>query len=146
MPQNILRTLKQLYLTTKQHGKIQMQRTDLTAPQANLLCYLFTHQGQGNYGIQLHTALGISRSFIFSALKILRQKGYFSMKGDPLDDGKKQIILTPKAYDAEQKICSGLIAQEKLLCSQISKQRLRQLADDLERMLRNLRTETEGRL
>lgn len=135
--------LKQLHLAMEQYGKMQMRHTDLTPAQAALLYYLLSHQGQGNYGIQLHATLGISKSSVSSTLKALRLKGYICTKENPLDDRKKQVILTQKAYDAEQHIRAGLLAQQKQLCQQIPEQRLRQLVEDLEQMLRNLKTETK---
>lgn len=128
----------------EQYGKIQTQHTDLTPAQATLLYYLLTHQAQGNCGVQLHARLGISKSSISSTLKVLRQKGYLCMEKSPSDDRKKQILLAPKAYNAEQSIRAGLLAQENLLCRQIPEQRLGLLAEDLEQMLRNVKAETEA--
>lgn len=146
MSRNMMWTLKQLYLAMEQYGQIQMRHTDLTPAQAALLYYLLTHKDQGNCEIQLHTTLGISKSSISSTLKTLRLKGYLCMEKNPSDDRKKQIILNPKAYEAEQSIRASLIAQEKLLYNQIPEQRLWQLAEDLEQMLRNLKTETGAKL
>ncbi len=141
MSQSIMSALKRLHLAMEQYGKMQMSHTDLTPAQAALLYYLLTHEDQGNCGIQLHATLGISKSSISSTLKALRLKGYICTKGNPLDDRKKQIFLTQKAYDAEPHIHAGLLAQQKLLCRQIPEQRLRQFSEDLEQMLRNLTTE-----
>ena len=146
MSRNMIWTLKQLHLAIEQYGKMQMQHTDLTPTQAALLYYLLTHREQEAYGIQLHATLGISKSSISSTLKLLRKKGYLRMREEPSDDRKKQIVLTPKAYGAEQRIRAGLMAQEKLLLRQIPEQRLGCLAEDLEQMLRNLKTETEEKL
>lgn len=139
MSQSMMCILKQLHLAMEQYGKTQMQHTDLTPAQAALLYYLLTHKDQGNCGIRLHTTLGISKSSISSTLKMLRLKGYICTKGNPVDDRKKQIILTQKAYSAEQHIGAGLMAQQKLLCRQIPEPRLRQLTEDLEQMVRNLK-------
>lgn len=94
MSQSIMRALKQLHLAMEQYGKMQMRHMDLTPAQAALLYYLLTHKEQGNCGIQLHTTLGISKSSVSSTLKALRLKGYICTKGNPLDDRKKQILLT----------------------------------------------------
>ncbi len=145
MSQTIMYTLKQIYIAMEQCGKIQMQHMDLTPAQAALLYYLLTHRDQENYGIQLHATLGISKSSISSTLKALRQKGYLCVKENPSDDRKKQIVLTQKAYDAEESIRDGMIAQQKLLCSKIPEQRLWQLEEDLKQMLLNLK-ETEAEI
>lgn len=143
MQKNLMWTLKQLYLTLEQYGKIQMQDMDLSPTQGILLHYLLTHKEQDIYGIDLHTTLGISKSSVSSTLKALRQKGYLRTKENPLDDRKKQIVLTEKAYDTEQVIRTRLLAQQKRLCQEIPKQRIQWLEEDLDQMLFNLKKEIE---
>ena len=63
------------------------------------------------------------------------------MKENPLDDRKKQIVLTEKAYDAEQVIQANLLAQQKRLCQGVPKQRIQWLEEDLDQMLCNLKKE-----
>ena len=94
MHKNLMWTLKQLHLSLEQYGKIQLQDMDLSPTQGILLHYLLTHKGQDIYGVDLHTTLGISKSSVSSTLKALKQKGYLRMKENPLDDRKKQIVLT----------------------------------------------------
>ena len=136
-------TLKQLYLALEQQGKLRLKNIDLSPTQGVVLHYLLTHKEQDIYGVDLHTILGISKSSISSTLKALKQKGYLKMKVNPLDDRKKQIVLTDKAYNAQQLIDSGLIEQEKILCKEIPEQRLEFLEKDLDKMLCNLKSEIE---
>ena len=144
MQKNLMWTLKQLHLSLEQYGKIQLQDMDLSPTQGILLHYLLTHKGQDIYGVDLHTTLGISKSSVSYTLKALKQKGYLRMKENPLDDRKKQIVLTEKAYNAEQLIHTSLLAQQKRLCQEIPKQRLEWLEEDLDQMLSNLKKETEA--
>ena len=144
MQKNLMWTLKQLHLSLEQYGKIQLEDMELSPPQCILLHYLLSHKGQDIYGVDLHATLGISKSSVSSTLKALRQKGYLRMKEDPLDDRKKQIVLTEKAYDAEQLIQASLLAQQKRLCHEIPKQRLEWLEEDLDQMLCNLKKEMEA--
>lgn len=143
MQQNVMWTLKQLYLTLEQHGKLQLKNIDLSPTQGVVLHYLLAHKEQDIYGVDLHTTLGISKSSISSTLKALKQKGYLKMKVNPLDDRKKQIVLTEKAYKAQQLIDSGLIEQQKILCKEIPEKRLELLEKDLDKMLCNLKREIE---
>lgn len=143
MSQNILWTLKQLHLAMEQYGKLCMHQGDLTPTQAAVLHDLLAHKERGNYGVDLHARLGISKSCVSCALKALKQKGYLCLKENPTDDRKKRIILTQKAYDAEGPIRAGLASQQVLLCRRIPRQRQEGLARDLEQMLRNLQTEME---
>ena len=144
MQKNLMWTLKQLHLSLEQYGKIQLEDMELSPTQCILLHYLLSHKGQDIYGVDLHATLGISKSSVSSTLKALRQKGYLSTKEDPLDDRKKQIVLTEKAYDAEQLIQASLLAQQKRLCHEIPKQRLEWLEEDLDQMLCNLKKEMEA--
>lgn len=143
MQQNVMWTLKQLYLALEQQGKLRLKNIDLSPTQGVVLHYLLTHKEQDIYGVDLHTIFGISKSSISSTLKALKQKGYLKMKVNPLDDRKKQIVLTDKAYNAQQLIDSGLIEQEKILCKEIPEQRLEFLEKDLDKMLCNLKSEIE---
>ena len=143
MQQNVMWTLKQLYLALEQQGKLRLKNIDLSPTQGVVLHYLLTHKEQDIYGVDLHTILGISKSSISSTLKALKQKGYLKMKVNPLDDRKKQIVLTDKAYNAQQLIDSGLIEQERILCKEIPEQRLEFLEKDLDKMLCNLKSEIE---
>lgn len=120
-----------------------MQDMDLTPTQSILLQYLLAHKGQEICGIDLHTTLRISKSSVSSTLKALKQKGYVNLREDPMDDRKKQILLTEKAYNAEQLIQSSLLRQQKYLCEGIPTQRLQYLEEDLEQMLCNLKKEME---
>ena len=140
MQRNLMWTLKQLHLTLEQYGKIQMRDMDLSPTQGILLHYLLTHKGQVIYGIDLHTALGISKASVSTTLKALKQKGYLKkMKENPSDDRKKQIVLTKKAYDTERLIHASLLSQRRRLCQEIPKQRLEWLGEDLDQMLCNLK-------
>lgn len=143
MQRNFVWTLKQLHILLEQYGKRQMQGMDLTPTQSILLHYLLAHKGQEICGVDLHTTLKISKSSVSSTLKALKQKGYVSLREDPLDDRKKQIVLTEKAYNAEQLIQSSLLRQQKYLCEGIPTQRLQYLEEDLEQMLCNLKKEIE---
>lgn len=120
-----------------------MQDMDLTPTQSILLQYLLAHKGQEICGVDLHTTLKISKSSVSSTLKALKQKGYVNLREDPMDDRKKQILLTEKAYNAEQLIQSSLLRQQKYLCEGIPTQRLQYLEEDLEQMLCNLKKEIE---
>lgn len=143
MQEDLVWTLKRLYLSLDQYGKVQMQALDLSPTQGTILHYLLTHKGEDVYGVDLHTIMGISRSSVSSTLKALKEKGYLSLMENPLDDRKKKIVLTSKAYDIEQLIHANLAAQQKKLCQKIPKQRLEWLKKDLDQMICNLKAETE---
>ena len=96
--------------------------------------------------MDLHAELGISKSSVSSALKTLRQNGYLTLRDDPQDDRKKQIVLTEKAFSVEQTIQRGLELQQKQLCRGIPEEHLAWLEQDLEIMLRNQKKQTEGSL
>lgn len=61
------------------------------------------------------------------------------MKSLPVDERKKEIILTGKAYSIEDDLKKEIEKQEKYMCEGISEDELRIMQDILERMLRNLK-------
>ena len=142
MQENLMWTLKQLHLTLEQYGRTTMKDLDLSPTQSAVLHYLLAQKGQVVYAVDLHEILGISKSSVSSALKSLKQKGYLTTAGDPVDDRKKRIALTQKAMDMEQTIEASLLEQQKRLCREISPQRLERLQDDLMIMLGNIRNES----
>ena len=103
MQENLMWTLKQLHLTLEQYGRTTMKDLDLSPTQSAVLHYLLAQKGQVVYAVDLHELLGISKSSVSSALKSLKQKGYLTTAGDPVDDRKKRIALTPKAMDTTRR-------------------------------------------
>ena len=141
MQENLMWTLKQLYLSLEQYGRIQMKDFDLSPTQSAVLHYLLTKKEQVVYAVNLHEILGISKSSVSSALKSLKQKGYLTTVGEPADDRKKRIALTQKAIDMEKAIETSLQEQQMQLCQEIPPQRLKWLENDLTVMLMNIRNE-----
>lgn len=142
MQENLMWTLKQLYLSLEQYGRIQMKDFDLSPTQSAVLHYLLTQKEQAVYAVDLHEILGISKSSVSSALKSLKQKGYLTTAGEPADDRKKRIALTQKAIDMEKAIETSLQEQQMQLCQEIPPQRLKWLENDLAVMLMNIRNES----
>ena len=109
-----------------------------------MLQYLLGHRNRKVYGVELHETLGLSKSSVSATLKALRQKGYLRMREDPKDDRKKQILLTEQADRAGLLLQECLLSQQERLCGGIPEQRLAELAEDLDRMLRNVKQEMEA--
>lgn len=143
MERNLMWILKQLHLSIEQDGKNQMRDMDLSPTQGIVLYYLLANKGEDLYGMDLHALLGLSKSSVSSTLKSLKQKGYLTTQGNPMDDRKKRIILTQKAYDAEQMLYEHLLAQQERLCSGIPEQHIHWMEQDLDQMMLNLKQEAE---
>ena len=106
------------------------------------LQYLLSAGQEPIYAVDLHEALGVSKSTISATLTALREKRYVQLEGNPEDDRKKQILLTDKAVAMGEKLDASLQWQERQLCRGISSQRLKNLEEDLTMMLANVRQET----
>lgn len=141
---NLIWTVRQLAVLLEQYGKARMETLDLSPTQGIVLQYLLEHREQEVYGVELHEMLRLSKSSVSATLKALRQKGYLRMREDPKDDRKKQILLTEQADRAGQLLQECLRSQQARLCGGISEQRLAELAEDLDRMLRNVKQEMEA--
>ena len=143
MERNLMWILKQLHLSPEQGGKNQMRDMDLSPTQGILLYYLLANKEQDVYGMDLHAVLGLSKSSVSSTLKALKEKGYITTNGSPMDDRKKQIVLTQKAYDGEKALYDHLLAQQKRLCSGIPEQYIQWMEQDLNKMMSNMKQERE---
>ena len=141
MQRSLMWTLKQLNLSLEQYGREQLEALGISPTQGITLHYLLSRKNQAVYAVNLHEALGLSKSAVSATLKALKQKGYLTMAVNPNDDRKKQIILTDKAYEMEDKLNASLQEQQERLCNTISEQRLKQLKADMEIMLLNLTLE-----
>lgn len=143
MQKNLMWTLKQVNLSLEQYGRLEMQDIDLSPTQGIVLYSLLTTKEKELYSTDLHDLLGISKASVSSTLKVLKQKGYIRMEENLKDDRKKTIVPTSKAYHAEPLIKARLLKQQKRLCGEIPKQRLKRLEEDLDQMLCNLKKEIE---
>lgn len=142
MREKIMWKLKQLHISLEQYGRLQMKEMELSPTQGIVLQYLLSAGREPIYAVDLHEALGVSKSTIFATLTALREKGYVQLEGNPEDDRKKQILLTDKAVAMGEKLDASLQWQERQLCRGISSQRLKSLEEDLTMMLANVRQET----
>lgn len=141
----IIWLLKQLHIAMEQHGRESLGGYDMTPAQSLMLDYLLTRKGGVPYATDLHIESGISKSAISSTLKGLRKKGYLEMTIDPVDDRKKQIVLTDKARQAEQQIEASLQKRQACLCQEIPEQNLKILEESLRHMLANMKQENQRR-
>ena len=105
--------LKQLHISLEQYGRLQMKEMELSPTQGIVLQYLLSAGQEPIYAVDLHEALGVSKSTISATLTALREKGYVQLEGNPEDDRKKQILLTDKAVAMGEKLDASLQWQER---------------------------------
>lgn len=141
MEGNILLLLRQLNISLEQYGREQMKNLKLSPSQRLTLDYLLSRKGDTVYATDLHRQFGISKSAISATLKGLKKQGYLDMLINPEDDRKKQIVLTSKAYAAEQQINAGVEEQQNRLCREIPREHLKILEEGLQTMIRNMKKE-----
>ncbi len=116
-----------------------MRELELSLGQAIVLCWLLSQKGGCVCAADLHKALGLSKSALSSTLKELQAKQYLLTAETPEDDRKKLLVLTARAFDAEEKLWTSLREQQQRLCGDIPAQRLDQLERDLEAMLQRMK-------
>ena len=95
------------------------------------------------YAVDLHTALGISKSTVSSTLKALKKNGFIALMENPDDDRKKQIVLLDKAYHIEETLETSIKQRYRQLCKGIPEEHLVWLERDLAIMLSNIQNEME---
>ena len=110
-----------------------------------ILHFLFTLDSSKAYAVNLHTALGISKSSVSSTLKSLKRKGYLEIISDASDDRKKKLILTDKANRMRESIDHKLQMQQEQISREIPSEHLLWIEKDLNTMINNLKKqEQEG--
>lgn len=139
MEATLLWTLRQLYHSLERQGRQSMRELELSLGQAIVLCWLLSQKGECVCAADLHKALGLSKSALSSTLKELQAKQYLLTAETPEDDRKKLLVLTARAFDAEEKLWTSLREQQQRLCGDIPAQRLDQVERDLEAMLQRMK-------
>lgn len=134
--------LKQLKAALEHYERSNIQELDITSGQCIMLHYMFSQGDEDLYATDIHAAFGISRATISTILKSLKKKGYLVMEGDALDDRKKRLILTQKAYEKHEEVEELLRKRGEDMCRGISKQELQTTEQVLCRMLSNLKKGT----
>lgn len=139
MEATLLWTLSQLYHSLNRQGRQSMRELELSLGQAIVLCWLLSQKEECVCAADLHKALGLSKSALSSTLKELQAKQYLLTAETPEDDRKKLLVLTARAFDAEEKLWTSLREQQQRLCGDIPAQRLDQVERDLEAMLQRMK-------
>lgn len=134
----LLLMFKQLSISLEQYQKVNMQSLDMSPAQALILSYLLARKDSLPLAANMQESLGISRATISMHLKKLRQLGYIQTEIVSADNRKKEIILTQKAYDIEDKLKALQARQEKCLERGIPKMYMDKLEENLQTMLSNI--------
>ncbi len=134
----LLLMFKQLSISLEQYQKVNMQSLDMSPAQALILSYLLARKDSLPLAANMQESLGISRATISMHLKKLRQLGYIQTELVSADNRKKEIILTQKAYDIEDKLKALQARQEKCLGRGIPKMYMDKLEENLQTMLSNI--------
>lgn len=142
---NLMWTVRQTYVSIEQYIHSQFNNSDIFLTQVMILHHLFSLENTDMYAVNLHNALGISKSSISSALKALKKNGYLKITADPSDDRKKILCLTDKAYAMQDTMACELQKQQELLCRNIPDERLTRLEEDLNIMIGNLKNKKKGK-
>ena len=133
--------LKQLHISLEQYGRLQMKEMELSPTQGIVLQYLLSAGQEPIYAVDLHEALGVSKSTISATLTALREKGYVQLEGNPEDDRKKRIVLTEKADGIRKILSEALQKREESICRGIPAESVESTKKCLLLMRANIRKE-----
>ncbi len=137
----IIEQLKLLNHLMEYGRKDVVKGEQLTQSQCYILRYLFMKGEKELCATDIHMVLGISKASISTLLKGLKQEGYLTMISDPEDDRKKQIRLTKKAYEMEERIDYGFAQMQEMMLKGISQNDRMVLERCLKQMSKNLKEE-----
>ena len=141
MQNTLIDTLKQLSGQIDRWDRTRQSEPKLTGVQQAILLHLLGQKEREIYAVDLHEALGLSRSSISAALKGLEQKGCLTILRDPSDDRRKQLILSDSACRMRAQLEQEQ-QREQALCRGIPPGQLAEIRRGLEIMLQNLKTES----
>lgn len=142
MQNTLIDTLKQLSGQIDRWDRTRQSEPKLTGVQQAILLHLLGQKEREIYAVDLHKALGLSRSSISAALKGLEQKGCLTILRDPSDDRRKQLILSDSACRMRAQLEQEQQQREQALCRGIPPGQLAEIRRGLEIMLQNLKTES----
>lgn len=141
---DVVTLLKRLNIFLQICGSRQVGDGDVTLSQLLLLELLLeTDPGRPLFSKDLGKRTGISRSTVSSMLKRMKKNGYLELVADEEDNRRKQIVLTPKAYQAQQEAASVMQELNQCLCRGLSEQEQACVRSALQTMLQNLQNECE---
>lgn len=145
MAEGLIWKIKQLNDFIEKYSRAYLKTLNLTLAQAIILNDLWQRQDQTTYAKDLQQHLGMSKSFISTTLKALKQKGYIQITEDKQDDRKKALVLTSQAVACQAEIAGSLQMLQSQLEEMFEPEHLTILESDLECLLRKCRASNERR-
>lgn len=145
MEYGLIWKIKQLNYLIEKFSRLHLKALDLTVAQAIVLNGLLKKKERQMCAKDLHLSLGMSKSFISTTLKSLKQKGYVKIQDDRTDDRKKMLRLTQQALFKEQEIVKSIRDLQLQLEQAIAPDHLVWLEEDLDNLLTDLKKKQKGR-
>ena len=122
--------------------EIPNEISELSFAQIYLLNELFEREKSGGEPLLLSALsreTGFSKATICATLKKLRKGGYVQMQMDDADNRRKEITLTPQAWEVESTITQYISALDQALCAGLSGEELENMGRSLQVMLCNVK-------
>lgn len=110
----------------------------VTGTNGWIICYLAGHPTEHIFQKDLESRFGITRSTASKVLSLMERKGLIIRKSVPHDARLREIVLTPKAVELNELARESAARLEARLTSGFTEEEIAVLADDLERMQKNL--------
>ncbi|HIQ78380.1 MAG TPA: winged helix-turn-helix transcriptional regulator [Candidatus Scatomorpha intestinavium] len=118
----------------------------LTGVQATVLLHILENSEGETSLTDLHRELGYSMSAASSLVKRLREKGYISVEGCPLDERRKLLRVTEKGEHVRDMMDSMLKALPDLLFRGFSDEEIQTFSRLQKKMLKNLSSPEDSNL
>lgn len=138
---NILLLLRQINICLGLYENEKLAANGTTFAQIFLLNEIFSMAPLPVCSTDLSEKVGFTRSSISRTLKELRKNGYVKMEIDEQDNRKKYIVLTEKAYDAEEEVKAYMKNLNHCLIREIPEHSLAGIELVLQTILDNIQPE-----
>lgn len=113
---------------------------DLTSVQSAVLEYIYkrTSKGENVYSKDIEKAFDMRRATSAGILQLLEKRGLIIRKSENKDSRLKNIILTPKAIEAQKEIIEAINENEQKIKKNISEEEIKKFLETLEKMSSNI--------
>lgn len=130
--------IKRISNALERKRTLDLEDMDLTSSQAFVLGYLLRHREEPVTSGDICKHFDLSHPTVTGILQRLESKGFLTYAEDSTDRRKKQICVTEKALDVNQRAKERCQETETLVSGSLSEEELRTLVGLLDRVIANI--------
>ena len=123
---------------------LDIEDMELTSSQGMVLGFLSRRGGQGVNPGDICRHFGLAHPTVTGILQRLEAKGFIRFTADPEDRRRKQIAVTEKALDCQQRLRARFLETETQMTAGLEPEELERLRALLDRVIENIGAGCDG--